>query len=60
MMRRQLTPYSASPSRRARAMPPTTVAKGTPRGTWLCGSKNTSTCRAPSAATRRTYAVVRS
>ena len=54
MISRQLTPYSASPSRSARLMPPTTSPNGTPRGTWLCGSKNTSTCRTPSAATRRT------
>ena len=54
MMSRQLTPSSVSPSRSARVMPPTTSSNGTPLGTWLWGSKNTSTCRAPSAATRRT------
>ena len=50
------TPNSRSPAASAFAIPQTTSPNGTPRGTWLWGSKKTSTCLTPSAAARRRYA----
>ena len=44
MMSRQLMPKAASPACNARSMPPSTVAKGTPRAVWVWGSKKISAC----------------
>lgn len=52
MMSRQLMPNAFSPRCSARSMPPSTVAKGTPRVVWVWGSKKISTCTTLSAAQR--------